>query len=132
MNMGNYKNLLTKISYLCIHVCIKQDIFRLQISMDHHMPVTVIHTRKDLLKQAPTFFLIQLRKVERHFKDMFFRRNSSTYNSPTYKTVKMHETSSWDTFEMGTRWIYTAQNAKRTLESKSVTWLSITILPTTL
>lgn len=91
MNMWNYKNLLTKISYLCIHVCIKQDIFRFQISMDHHMPVTVIHTRKDLLKQTPTFFFIQLRKVERHFKAVLFK-NFSTYNSPTYKTVKMHET----------------------------------------
>lgn len=62
MHVWNYKNLLTKISYLCIHVCIKQDVFRFQVSMDHHMPVTIIHTRKDLLEQTSTFFFIELEK----------------------------------------------------------------------
>jgi len=56
--------MLTKISYLRIHVCVKQHIFRLQISMYYHMPVTVIHARKDLLEQTSTFFLIKLRQTK--------------------------------------------------------------------
>lgn len=55
---------LTKISYLGIHVCIKKHIFRLQISMYYHVPVTVIHTRKDLLKQTPAFLLIELKQTK--------------------------------------------------------------------
>lgn len=56
--------MLTEVSYLGIHVCIKQHIFRLQISMYYHMPVTVIHARKDLLEQTSTFLLIKLRQTK--------------------------------------------------------------------
>lgn len=45
-------------------MCIKQHIFRLQISVYYHVPVTVIHTRKDLLKQTSTFLLIKLKQTK--------------------------------------------------------------------
>lgn len=132
MNVRNYKIILTKIGYLCIHVCIKQDIFRFQISMDYHMPVTIIHTRKDLLEQTSTFFFIQLRKVERHFKGVSFKVNCPIYNSPTYKIVKIHENLPnelmryfWQQEEIP---VAQNRNAKMVLEPKSVTQVSNIII----
>ena len=55
---------LPTISDLCIHVCIKQAVLRFQVPVDHHVPVTIIHTRKDLLEQTATFLFVQLGKIE--------------------------------------------------------------------
>lgn len=35
---------LTKVGYLCVLVGIQKDILRLQVSVDHHVPVTVVHS----------------------------------------------------------------------------------------
>lgn len=74
---GIGQNVLTEISYLCIHVCIKQDVFRFQVPVDHHVPVTIIHTRKDLLEQTSTFLFIQLGKVEQYLKLCTILSNTS-------------------------------------------------------
>lgn len=55
----------TKISYLCIHVCIQQHVLWLQVPVHHHVPVAVIHSREDLLEKAPSFCLLDLREERR-------------------------------------------------------------------
>lgn len=57
----------TKVCNLGIHVRIQQDVLRLQVSVHHHVSVTVIHPRDDLLKQTPALLLIQL-TPEKHNK----------------------------------------------------------------
>lgn len=55
---------LTKIRNFGIHMCIKQYVFRFQVSMDYHMPVAIVHTRKDLLEKTSTLLFIKLRERE--------------------------------------------------------------------
>lgn len=109
-----HKNSLTKIRYLGIHMCIKQDIFRFQISMDHHMPVTVIHARKDLLEQTSTFLFIQLRKVERHLKGASFKTNFPTNNSPDSKL------EIWETFQRISSMKFSKMNQDTTHKARMV------------
>lgn len=53
---------LTKVCNLGIHVCIKQHIFRLEVSVHHHVPVAVVYCWNNLLKQPTTLLFIQLSK----------------------------------------------------------------------
>lgn len=55
----------TKISYLCIHVCIQQHVLWLQVPVHHHVPVAVIHCREDLLEKAASLCLLDLREQRR-------------------------------------------------------------------
>lgn len=53
---------LTEVCNLGIHVCIEQHIFRLEVSVHHHVPVAVVYCRNNLLEQPTTLLFIQLSK----------------------------------------------------------------------
>jgi hypothetical protein len=55
----------TKVSYLSVHLGIQQHILWLQVPMDNHMPVTVIHGRQDLLEEPARFHLFNLASRKR-------------------------------------------------------------------
>ena len=64
------------------------------------MPVTIIHTRKDLLEETSTFFFIQLRTVERYLKGESLKEVILPIILQPIKLGKCKKPSQ-DTFELG-------------------------------
>lgn len=52
---------LTEVGYLGILVGVQKDVLGLQVSVDHHVSVTVVHSRDNLLEKAASFRVLHLR-----------------------------------------------------------------------
>ena len=45
-----------KIGNLDVHLAVKQQVFWLEVPMNHHVAMAVLHPRDDLLEETPGFF----------------------------------------------------------------------------
>lgn len=52
---------LTKVGYLCVLVGVQKDILRLQVSVNHHVSVAVVHSRDNLLEKTTSFRVLHLK-----------------------------------------------------------------------
>jgi len=60
VNRKTKLKLITKVSNFDVEVFVKKKVFWLEVSVDDHVTMTIIHTRDDLLEKPTSFRLFQL------------------------------------------------------------------------
>lgn len=55
---GRKKTVLTKVSNFDIIGGVQEQVLRLEIPVDHHMSVAVVHARDDLLEETASFWFL--------------------------------------------------------------------------